>query len=274
MPMCPAIQLLWRMQCIALASGSSGNCLYVESGGEAILVDAGLSKREILLRLEAAGAPADSIRGIFLSHEHVDHIRGAYALARFLRVPVYATEGTLNELIRCRDREKIAVDLIRCQEGERMRAGNFEVESFPVSHDARDPCGFRVADDDVSIGCCTDTGMITPAMEAVFARCDGLVLESNHCPEMLANGPYPEMLKRRIRSRRGHLSNPDASACIGRLCHDLPQVMLAHLSEVNNTPAKALSTAREGTGLFSGEITFAIASNPGSADGWPNRILI
>jgi phosphoribosyl 1,2-cyclic phosphodiesterase len=91
---------------------------------------------------------------------------------------------------------------------------------------------------------------------------------------MLATGPYPEMLKRRIRSRRGHLSNPDAAACIGRLCHDLPQVMLAHLSEVNNTPAKALSTAREGTGLFSGEVIFAIASNPGSSAGWPNRILL
>jgi phosphoribosyl 1,2-cyclic phosphodiesterase len=262
------------MQCIALASGSSGNCLYVESGGEAILVDAGLAKREILSRLEAADAPADAIRAILLSHEHIDHIRGAYALARSLRVPIYATGGTLNELIRCRDRGKIAVDFIRCPEAERMRAGIFEIESFPVSHDAREPCGFRIAADGVSIGCCTDTGVVTPAMEAVFARCDGLVLESNHCPEMLATGPYPEMLKRRIRSRKGHLSNPDAAACIGRLCHELAQVMLAHLSDVNNTPVKALSTAREGTGLFSGEITFAIASNPGSPAGWPNRILL
>jgi phosphoribosyl 1,2-cyclic phosphodiesterase len=82
------------------------------------------------------------------------------------------------------------------------------------------------------------------------------------------------MLKRRIRSRRGHLSNPDASACIGRLCHDLPQVMLAHLSEINNTPEKALSSAREVTGLFSGEVTLVIASNPGSPAGWPNRIRL
>lgn len=262
------------MQCIALASGSSGNCLYVESGGEAILVDAGLAKREILSRLEAAGAPADAIRGILLSHEHIDHIRGAYALARSLRVPVYATEGTLNELIRCRDTTRITVDLIRCREGSQMRIGDFVVESFPVSHDAREPCGFRIAADGVSIACCMDTGMVTPGMEEVFGRCDGLVLESNHCPEMLAAGPYPEMLKRRIRSRRGHLSNPDAAACIGRLCHDLPQVMLAHLSEVNNTPAKALSSARDGTGLFSREVIITVASNPRSPVGWPNRIRL
>jgi phosphoribosyl 1,2-cyclic phosphodiesterase len=262
------------MQCIALASGSSGNCLYIESGGEALIIDAGLSKREILDRLQRIGVPADTIRGILVSHEHIDHIRGAYALARSLKVPVYATGGTLRELIRCRDSIRIAIDLVRCRAGDQMEAGNFVFETFPVSHDAREPCGFRIAENGVSIGCCTDTGIITPEMEEVFSRCDGLVLESNHCPEMLATGPYPEMLKRRIRSRRGHLSNPGAAASIGRLCPDLSQVMLAHLSEVNNTPEKALSSARYGTGLFSGDVTFAVASNPGSSAGWPNRIRL
>jgi phosphoribosyl 1,2-cyclic phosphodiesterase len=262
------------MHCIALASGSSGNCLYIESGGDAILIDAGLARREILGRMERAGARADAIRGIFISHEHIDHIRGAYALARSLKVPIYASGGTLHELIRCRAGTKIAVDLVRCREGEVLQAGNFTIETFPISHDAREPCGFRVIEGGISIGCCTDTGIITPEMEAVFSCCDALVLESNHCPEMLRTGPYPEMLKRRIRSRRGHLSNPDAAACIGRLCPDISQVMLAHLSEVNNTPEKALSTSREGSGLFSGEITLAVASNPGSPAGWPNSIRL
>ncbi len=262
------------MQCIALASGSSGNCLYIESGGEALIIDAGLAKREILGRLERVGAPVDTIRGILISHEHIDHIRGAYALARSLKVPLYATGGTLHELIRCRDSARIDVELVRCRQGEMLKAGNFDIESFPVSHDAREPCGFRVTESGISIGCCTDTGIITTEMEAMLSRCDALVLESNHCPEMLRTGPYPEMLKRRIRSRKGHLSNPDAAACIGRLCPDISRVMLAHLSEVNNTPEKALSTTREGTGLFSGEIDLAVASNFGSAAGWPNRIWL
>jgi phosphoribosyl 1,2-cyclic phosphodiesterase len=262
------------MQCIALASGSSGNCLYIESGGEALILDAGLSKREILDRLQRAGVVADTVRGILLSHEHIDHIRGAYALARSLKVPVYATGGTLHELIRCRDSTRIAIDMVQCRDGDRVEVGNFVIETFAVSHDAREPCGFRIAENGVSVGCCTDTGVITPHMETVFSRCDGLVLESNHCPEMLATGPYPEMLKRRIRSRRGHLSNPDSAASIGRLCPDLSQVMLAHLSEVNNTPEKALSSAREGTGLFSGSVTFTVASNPGSPTGWPNSIRL
>jgi phosphoribosyl 1,2-cyclic phosphodiesterase len=260
------------MQVIALASGSSGNCLYIESGSDALLIDAGLAKREILGRMQSAGARAEAVRGIFITHEHTDHIRGAYALARSLKVPIFATEGTLQELVRFRAGPRSTVDLVRCRQSEALQAGDFTVETFPVSHDAREPCGFRVAESGVSIGCCTDTGIITPEMEAVFSRCDALVLESNHCPEMLRTGPYPEMLKRRIRSRRGHLSNPDAAACIGRLCPDITQVMLAHLSEVNNSPDKALLAIREGTGLFSGEITVSIASNPGSPAGWPNCI--
>jgi phosphoribosyl 1,2-cyclic phosphodiesterase len=262
------------MHVIALASGSSGNCLYIESGSEALLIDAGLAKREILGRMERAGARMDAIRGIFITHEHVDHIRGAYALARSLKVPIFGTEGTLNELVRCRAGTRNTVDLVRCREGEALETGNFTVETFPVSHDAREPCGFRVAESGVSIGCCTDTGIVTPEMEGVFSRCDALVLESNHCPEMLRTGPYPEMLKRRIRSRRGHLSNQDAAACIGRLCPDITRVMLAHLSEVNNSPEKALMATREGIGLFSGEITVAVATNPGSPAGWPNSIRL
>jgi phosphoribosyl 1,2-cyclic phosphodiesterase len=262
------------MRCVALASGSSGNCLYIESNGEALILDAGLSRRGILERLTRIEAAHDTIQGILVSHEHTDHIRGAWALARSLKVPVYGTAGTLQELTRCRDSTRSGVDLVRCRDGVRIDAGQFGIEIFPVSHDAREPCGFRITENGIILGICTDTGIITPGMERVFSACDGLVLESNHCPEMLATGPYPEMLKRRIRSRHGHLSNPDAAACIGRLCPGLSQVMLAHLSEVNNTPEKALCSAQEATGLFSGEVTFAVASNPGSVAGWPNAIRL
>jgi phosphoribosyl 1,2-cyclic phosphodiesterase len=262
------------MQCIALASGSSGNCLYIESGEEAILIDAGLSKREILARLKLVGGHEERIAAILVTHEHIDHIRGAYALARHLKVPVYATGGTLHELVRYRGTGAIAVDLVRCHWDEVQRIGNFSIEAFPTSHDARDPCGFRISENGISVGCCTDTGVITPGMEEWLSRCDGLVLESNHCPEMLRTGPYPEMLKRRIRSRRGHLSNPDAADCIRKLCSGLSQVMLAHLSEVNNTPEKALASVRECAGLFADDLGITIASNPGSGTGWPNRIRL
>lgn len=262
------------MQCIALASGSSGNCLYIESGDGAVLIDAGLAKREILARLRQAGGDEERIAAILLTHEHIDHVRGAYALARHLKVPIYATGGTLHEMIRNRGAGTIAVDLVRCRWAEVMKIGNFTVNAFPVSHDAREPCGFRVADNGVSIGCCTDTGIITPGTEEWLSRCEGLILESNHCPEMLRTGPYPEMLKRRIRSRHGHLSNPDAAGCIRKLCSGLSQVMLAHLSEVNNTPEKALAGARECAGLFANDIGITTASNPGSDAGWPNRIRL
>ncbi|MCG7854446.1 MAG: MBL fold metallo-hydrolase [Methanoregulaceae archaeon] len=253
------------MRCSALASGSSGNCLYVECGEEALLVDAGLSKREILARLRDAGGQEEKIRGILVTHEHIDHIRGAYALARQLKVPIYATGGTLHEIIRCRGSGTIAVDLVRCRWDEPQEIGNFSIEAFPVSHDAKEPCGFRISENGTSLCCCTDTGVITTEMEGWLSRCDGLVLESNHCPEML---------KRRIRSRRGHLSNADAAAFIRTRCMDITTIMLAHLSEVNNTPEKALASARESAGLFAGDLEIAVASNPGPDAGWPRRIRL
>ena len=262
------------MQCSALASGSSGNCFYVECGKEALIVDAGLSKREILARLHDAGGQEEKIRGILITHEHIDHIRGAYALARQLKVPIYATGGTLHEIIRCRGSGTIAIDLVRCRWEEPQEIGNLFIEAFPVSHDAREPCGFRISENGTSLGCCTDTGVITTEMESWLSRCDGLVLESNHCPEMLRTGPYPEVLKRRIRSRRGHLSNPDAPAFIRTRCMDITTIMLAHLSEVNNTPEKALASVREGAGLFAGDLEIAVASNPGHDAGWPRRIRL
>lgn len=262
------------MECIALASGSSGNCLYIESGESAVLVDAGLSKREILARLSTVGGRADWVQAILVTHEHVDHMRGVFALARSLKIPVVATGGTLHEFIRCRGSSIMPVELVRCRFDERLEVGDFAIETHPTSHDAKEPCAFRVRENGTSIGCCTDTGIISPGLGEWLSRCDALVLESNHCPEMLRTGPYPEMLKRRIRSKRGHLSNPDAAACIRSLSGQLHHVMLSHLSEVNNTPEKALATAREGVGLFMDEVGITLASNPEKDNGWPGRIRV
>jgi len=260
------------MQCIALASGSKGNCLYIEGESSSLLVDAGLTRREVLTRLHAAGKAVDSIAAILVTHEHIDHISAVMPLARRLAVPVYATGGTLVDLLDSNCVHRDPVRAVRIDYGEDFRVGEFSVRAFAVSHDAREPCGFTIRNGDLTLGCCTDTGMVTDHMVENLSRCDGLVLESNHCLQMLKEGPYPESLKRRIRSRRGHLSNDDAAECINSLCTQVHSILLAHLSEVNNTPAKALASARKAAGLFSSGLEIGVATNMGSGASWPHGI--
>ena len=161
-----------------------------------------------------------------------------------------------------------------CSYHEPFFVSGFHVEPFATSHDAGEPCGFVIKERDLALGYCTDTGVVTPAMLGILRACDGIVLESNHCPEMLENGPYPESLKRRIRSKRGHLSNKAAAACIRSLGRDVDKIILAHLSEMNNTPEKAMAGAREGLGLFYGESTVIVATQSGSTPENPQRLTL
>jgi phosphoribosyl 1,2-cyclic phosphodiesterase len=262
------------MRCIALASGSKGNCMYIEGGSSALLIDAGLSRKEFLRRLKEAGGQEDLICAVLVTHEHTDHISGVDAVARYLSVPVYATGGTLCEFLERRRSTRSPVRAERLCYDEPCRIGDFTVEAFETSHDAREPAGFIVREHDITIGCCTDTGIINEKMRETLKGCDGLVLESNHCPDMLKTGPYPEMLKRRIRSRRGHLSNHDTSGFLREVCSDVHEVMLAHLSEVNNTPEKAMNSALEGVGIYLDSINITVAQNPGPTNGWPRQIRI
>ncbi|WP_292516954.1 MBL fold metallo-hydrolase [Methanoculleus sp.] len=249
------------MELTVLASGSKGNCTYLRGERGALLIDAGLSARETLNRLSDAGGDASLVEGILVTHEHIDHIRGVDVLARRLGVPVYATGGTLAALSgKCRQ----STELRRCRCGEPFTLGDFSVEPFAASHDAREPCGFAVTESDLRIGCCTDTGTITPTMFDRLASCDAVLLESNHCPDMLENGPYPAYLKSRIRSKQGHLSNPDAARCLQRLADHIHMAVLAHLSEINNTHEKALLSAFEGLGFYSDQVAVTVApQNPG-----------
>ena len=262
------------MRCLVLASGSKGNCLYIEGGSGAVLVDAGLSYRETALRLARAGGHLDRIQAILVTHEHADHLAGLDAVAGKLKVPVYGTGGTLSEYLRTRRTSKRFQVTEVCRFGEARQAGGFQVEALATSHDALEPCGFIVRESDLSVACCTDTGEVTPAMLEGFRRCDAVVLESNHCPVMLREGPYPEMLKRRIRSKRGHLSNHAAAACLTALGKEVGAVMLAHLSQVNNTPGKARSSACSGLGLFMNDVRVTVASQDGSTPESPQEILL
>ncbi|MGA2933966.1 MAG: MBL fold metallo-hydrolase [Methanomicrobiales archaeon] len=246
------------MEITVLASGSKGNCTLVRGEGGALLVDCGLSAREVLSRLSAARCGDVAIQGILVTHEHVDHIRGVWALARKLKVPVFGTAGTLQDLPR-EVRKGDTPPLRPVHPSTRFGLGEFLIDPFPTSHDAREPCGYFIEDGGSRFAFCTDTGFLPQPLVRDLSRCDGILLESNHCPEMLATGPYPESLKRRIRSRRGHLSNTAAATCLREIGGHIGAVILAHLSEVNNTPEKALASAKEGLGFYIGDVEVFVA---------------
>ena len=223
-----------------LASGSSGNALIVQAGSDAILVDAGLGVRTLKAAVEKRGIAPQALAGILLTHEHIDHVKGAIPYARKYGVPLIATEGTLTALFaqECRD----APHRILPVDGE-MGAGRFGVRALRACHDAADPTGFRVAIGDQAIAYTTDTGSITPEFRAACVGTALIVIESNHDIHKLRFGPYPDALKARILGRNGHLSNN--AACDLILAHTDEYgpacVWLSHLSETNNTPAMALN---------------------------------
>jgi phosphoribosyl 1,2-cyclic phosphodiesterase len=262
------------MHCTTLASGSKGNCFFIEGESGALLIDAGLSAKETLQRIDAAGLDAGLIRAVLVTHEHGDHIRGLDVLIRKLNIPAYATEGTLRDFLNHRRTSEKAVDCRVCRQDEKFLVEDFSIEPFATSHDAAEPCGFVIRENGMVIGYCTDTGILTPPMLERLRRCDGIVLESNHCPDMLINGPYPESLKRRIRSKRGHLSNPAAAAGLQTLGKDVPKVILAHLSETNNTPGKVNASAREGLGLFYDETNVIVATQCGTTKTCPQHMKL
>ena len=226
-----------------LASGSKGNAVYVSDGRTAILVDAGLSGVEIQRRMSAAGLDVKGLNAIVVSHEHSDHIRGVGVMARRHDLPVYATQATASassgQLGRIHDMRFFDI-------GQSFSINDLTIHPFATSHDARDPSGFTVAQNGRKVGIATDLGIATGMVKHHLKTCSLLVLEANHDPVMLTEGPYPWPLKQRIKSRNGHLSNQDSRDLLGEIKHEgLRHVILAHLSETNNTPEKALRALQE-----------------------------
>ncbi len=219
-----------------LASGSRGNAIYVSDGPTSILVDAGLSAREIERRLRLRGLDAAGLSAILVTHEHTDHLRGVERLVRRYRLPVYLTDGTQ----RAAGNLKNLPGLYSFACGSEFRISTLSVRPFSISHDARDPAGFTIGANGGRIGIATDLGQVTSLVREHLRNCQMLIIEANHDPDMLTSGPYPWFLKQRIRSRTGHLSNHESSALLADVMHPgLKHVILAHLSETNNTPAKA-----------------------------------
>ncbi len=228
----------FRLALCMLASGSKGNAIYVTSGTTSILIDAGLSGIEIERRLNSKGVSPADLDAILVTHEHNDHIQGVGALSRRFRLPVYVNPKTwaaastqLGQLHDIREFE--------C--GVPFEVKNLRLHPFSISHDAKDPAGFVIRRNGAKIGIATDLGVATSIVRQHLKMCDILVLEANHDPLMLLNGPYPWPLKQRIKGRCGHLSNEESKMLLQEVFHNrLSHVILAHMSETNNTADKAL----------------------------------
>ena len=222
-----------------LASGSKGNAIFVSDGSTSILIDAGLSGIEIERRLKSKGLCPDDLDAILVSHEHADHIQSVGVLSRRFDLPVFISEGTSKA---ASSHIGNIQDIVNFESGTSFLINTLTIHPFSISHDAEDPVGFTINRDKTKIGIATDLGIATSMVKEHLKDCSLLILEANHDTDMLINGPYPWELKQRIKNRTGHLSNEESKNLLKDVQHDrLKHVILAHISETNNTPEKALN---------------------------------
>lgn len=218
------------MKFSVLATGSKANCTVVQfSDKSAVLVDCGLSAKQTEFRLRQLGVDPASLRGIVVTHEHSDHVRGISVLSRRYSIPVYATEGTEQFVGTTYYNESIQV-------GTEFQIGMGSLMPFPIVHDAHDPVGFVIECAGVRIGIATDLGRVTEIVRQNLRGCHALLLEANYDPDLLYSCHYPWQVKQRIASAHGHLSNDESSSLLMELWHeDLRHVVLGHLSENSNS---------------------------------------
>lgn len=217
----------------SLNSGSNGNCYYVGNDSEAVLIDAGISCREVEKRMKRLGLRMENIRAVFISHEHSDHIKGLPALVKKYQWPVYITPATLQH-----GRLQFEPALLKQFKAHAATGiGGLEIIAFPKYHDASDPYSFLVKCRDVCVGVFTDIGVPCAQLIKYFKQCHAAFLESNYDEEMLEKGGYPVYLKNRIRGGKGHLSNKQALDLFNTHKPEfMSHLLLAHLSHNNNSP--------------------------------------
>ena len=232
---------------VTLYSGSGGNSVYIRVADTAILIDAGKSARALCTSLKEIGADIEEIQGIFVTHDHHDHTSALEVLSKKREIPIHMTERSAELFDRYPD-SPVHARLVRHTPIFTETVGELTVTSFPTPHDSRMSVGYRIefsdGDGTRAFGVATDIGYVSDDVRAGLRGCEAVVLESNHDPDMLTDGPYPYELKKRIRSNRGHLSNPDSAAFAAELAAcGTWSFMLAHLSEENNEPTLALEEA-------------------------------
>lgn len=223
----------------ALASGSNGNAYYVGNHSEAVLIDAGLSAKQLKARFEAAHLDLGKVRAVFVSHEHSDHARGVQTLSKRFNIPVYMNSRTFYALPK-----PMRPDHVRFfQPGDSITIGGFTVHTFSKNHDAAEPCSFRVEYNGFSTGVLTDIGEPCNEVKNAVQKSHALFLESNYDHDMLWNGTYPWYLKNRVSSDKGHLSNKQAAELVNEHGHpELEAIFLSHISKENNRSELALET--------------------------------
>ena len=226
-------------------SGSCGNCYYLKDDDGALLIDAGVSLRRLKRNISEYGIKMSPVKALLLTHDHADHIKNAGTLSQEYRLDVFATQAVHNGLDRSfmikqkiDDRHKFVI-----RPGETFYVGNFEITPFPIPHDASENVGYCIKHGDETFCLMTDVGAVTDDVKHYIGEANYLVIEANYDPEMLRVGRYPEILKERIMSGTGHLSNQQTAQALSECFHEnLRQVWLCHLSEENNHPELAKKT--------------------------------
>jgi len=233
-----------------LASGSSGNCMVVSDGETTILIDAGISCKQMTERLGVLGIAPESISAICLTHDHIDHIGGIPVFCKKYKTPIYASMGTREaaayRLKQEKNFDEAEAEWIEFAPSDDMEIGSLTIKSFAIPHDAGEPVGFTIRGEGRCLGIATDLGYIPVMVEHHLKKCHALILESNHDMEMLMESDRPWHLKDRIKGRHGHLSNEQCAETVAKLLPGiLSTLVLAHISAECNTPVLARNVARQ-----------------------------
>ena len=236
-----------NFQLCSLASGSSGNCYYVGSSSGGVLIDVGISARRIRKTLEEIGPGISGVKGILITHNHIDHIKSLTLLTKKYGIPVYCTEGTWKGIMRNRmtlDADPQMYHPIKA--GVPFTISGMKIEAFSVSHDAHEAVGYHFSAFGRKLSIATDLGMIGEQAAHYLRQSDALVIESNYDENMLLNGHYPDQLKQRVHSSMGHLCNAHTSEFLAGFYNpNISHILLCHLSADNNTPEIALQTLHQ-----------------------------
>ena len=234
------------MRLCSIASGSSGNCIYVGSDAAHLLVDVGISGRKTEKGLKELELTGQDIDGILITHEHADHIQGLGIISRKYEIPIYATAGTIQAMKECAALGNVDRELFHeVKEDQKFVIKDLTINPMRISHDAAHPVAYRIAYGSKRVAVCTDLGVYNDYTVECLKGMDALLLEANHDVNMLQVGPYPYYLKQRILGDRGHLSNENTGRLLCRILHDkMKAILLGHLSKENNLPELAYESVR------------------------------
>lgn len=234
------------MRLCSIASGSSGNCVYVGSDATHLLVDTGISGKRVEEGLKGLDLSPKDLDGILITHEHADHISGLGVLTRKYEIPVYATEGTIRAMFEGGSLGNVEESLFHpIREDKKFILKDLAINPMHISHDAAQPVAYRISYGSKRVGICTDLGVYNDYTVECLKGMDAILLEANHDVNMLQVGPYPYYLKQRILGERGHLSNENSGRLLCRILHDrLKAILLGHLSKENNLPELAYESVR------------------------------